>query len=322
MALVPRVKQPGLEKFIAASVCIHLAAFGVQGLLPRPETVPATPPPIQVKFVEPEKSEPRKDAGTIVDAPLPEIVESPNTLDLLSNANSRVHANLERQKSDEYRNDKTVVPKARGVHTAEIAPPAPPKEKIPAQKPRKVVPKKAEPYPVAEKGIIARAAEPEVRPAGPVPQSEPAHNSTAGNSAMALLDGFDPAKYAAMDSKSGPGERSDDDKPISLNTNETRYVSYFARIKQQIERVWIYPVEAAQRGISGELTLRFQISREGNLIGLNVVDKSGSEILDYAAIKAVKGAAPFYPIPSTIDRNQLTILATFIYSPNYASANR
>lgn len=321
MALVPRVKQPGLEKFIAASVCIHLAAFGVQDLLPRPEAVPAPPPPIQVKFVEPGKPEPQEDAGTIVDAPLPEIVERPNTLDLLSTANSRAHSNLERNKSGEYRNDKTVVPQTRGIHTAEIAPPAPPKKKNIAQKPAKAAPKKEEPYPAGEKGIITRAEEPDVRPAEPVPRTEPAHNSTAGNSAMALLDGFDPAKYAAMDSKSGP-ERSGDDKPISLNTNETKYVSYFARIKQQIERVWIYPVEAAQRGVSGELTLRFQISREGNLIGLNVVDKSGSEILDYAAIKAVKGAAPFYPIPSTIDRNQLTILATFIYSPNYASANR
>ena len=138
-------------------------------------------------------------------------------------------------------------------------------------------------------------------------------------SAFALLDGFDADKYASIDTKNQEASNADDSKPISLDTTETKYVSYFARIKHQIERVWTYPAEAAQRGVSGELTLRFQISRDGSLIGIYLVDKSGYEILDLAAFKAVRGAAPFYPIPITIDRDRLTIMATFVYSPSYAT---
>ena len=153
----------------------------------------------------------------------------------------------------------------------------------------------------------------------PKPKTENA--SPRPKSAFALLDGFDAEKYASIDT-GNQVPNTDDNKPISLDTTETKYVSYFARIKHQIERVWIYPVEAAQRGISGELTLRFQISRDGNLIGVYLVDKSGYEILDLAAFKAVRGAAPFYPIPSTIDKDRLTIIATFVYSPTYAPRNK
>ena len=70
-------------------------------------------------------------------------------------------------------------------------------------------------------------------------------------------------------------------------------------------------------GIDGKLGLRFQISRDGNLMGVQLVDSSGLEILDMAAIKAVKEAAPYYPFPITISKSKLSILATFIYSPNY-----
>ena len=84
----------------------------------------------------------------------------------------------------------------------------------------------------------------------------------------------------------------------------------------QIERVWIYPSDAAKRGISGDLNLTFSISKDGNLLGVRLQDRSGYEILDMAALKAVKEAAPYHPFPLTIQREKLTIQANFIYTPN------
>lgn len=104
---------------------------------------------------------------------------------------------------------------------------------------------------------------------------------------------------------------------ISLDSVNPLYKSYFKSIAHQIERVWVYPSEAAKREMSGTLTLRFRISRDGKLMTARVVDGSGHEILDYAAIKAVKEAGPFDPFPANIDKDKLSILATFIYSPNY-----
>ncbi|MEC7785972.1 MAG: energy transducer TonB, partial [Nitrospinota bacterium] len=78
---------------------------------------------------------------------------------------------------------------------------------------------------------------------------------------------------------------------------------------------WVYPFDAARRGIIGDLSLTFRISKDGNLIGVQLVDQSGYEILDLAALKAVKEAAPFYPFPENIKRQKITILANFVYSP-------
>lgn len=299
-------RQPGMYAFVLLSVGIHAVAFFGQGLIPElPSTAKLANPPIEVSFVEPKIEAPGRNI--VVDVPPPEVTETPNTHELLSNANSRAHSNVEKIKADEYSGNKTIVPKISGSDNPEKSLPVPEKKKSPP-----VVRKKE----LAETGIAELAPtppEPEVQPAKPQEEKSP----VLPKSAFALLDGFDAEKYASLDTKSQ--ESADDSKPISLDTTETKYVSYFARIKHQIERVWTYPMEAAQRGISGELTLRFQISRDGNLVGIYMVDKSGYEILDLAALKAVRGAAPFYPIPSTIDRDKLTIIANFVYSPSFAS---
>lgn len=104
---------------------------------------------------------------------------------------------------------------------------------------------------------------------------------------------------------------------ISLDSQNPLYKSYFTSVKHQIERFWMYPSEAAQMGISGTLTLRFRIYRDGTLLSARVVDKSGHKILDFAAIKAVKEAGTFDPFPDDIEKEKLSILATFVYSPNY-----
>lgn len=74
--------------------------------------------------------------------------------------------------------------------------------------------------------------------------------------------------------------------------------------------------------ISGDLSLTFRISKDGNLMGVRLVEQSGHEILDVAALKAVKEAAPFYPFPKNIQRDKLTILANFVYTPLVAPINR
>ena len=134
---------------------------------------------------------------------------------------------------------------------------------------------------------------------------------------LSTLNDFDVKKYALLDKQVSRQDVSVDDEPISLDTKEVKYVSYFNRIKHQIQRAWIYPAQASQKGISGQLTLKFEISRDGNLIGVQLVDNSGFEILDIGAIKAIKEAAPYYPFPITISKKKISILATFVYSPPY-----
>jgi periplasmic protein TonB len=304
------LNQTRLNRFILYSFIIHLVIILLHWLIPNPSAV-EPPKPIQVKFVEPAEPEGELEKGTIIDAPKPKKIEKPKTSELRSSYDSRARSNILNSPDKEYRRKKTVVPKTAGVPRAEKKIPMPPQKKFNRSVAKKKAAESKQSFPLTDQGIFVPQSEDE-------PQNESESILNEGTKgALSLLDGFDPNKYASLDTKTDNLDDADDGEDVSLDTTETQYASYFARIKHQIELVWTYPSEAAQRGINGRLTLRFRISKDGNLVSARVVDKSGHEILDYAAIKAVKEAAPFYPFPANIKKKRLSILATFIYSPTY-----
>lgn len=98
-----------------------------------------------------------------------------------------------------------------------------------------------------------------------------------------------------------------------LNAPEVQYISYFASIKRKIELVWQYPYEAAAAGIQGELTLDFVIARSGAVNSIALVRSSGSKILDDEAIRSIRKAAPFDPIPAQYKIASLQIRGRFVY---------
>jgi periplasmic protein TonB len=104
--------------------------------------------------------------------------------------------------------------------------------------------------------------------------------------------------------------------PIDWDTKNPQYVTYFNAIKRAIETVWQYPELALKYGLQGKLTLEFSILGDGNLEAAKIVRSSGSNLLDEEALRAVKAAAPFGPIPPWIGRNRIEILASFEYLDN------
>ncbi|MBT5472460.1 MAG: energy transducer TonB [Nitrospina sp.] len=306
-----------LSGFLLLSLGVHITFVITHMLIPVQEKVKEGPPPIQVKYFETKKPLDSKP-GKIVDTPKPPAKpEKPKTEELLAKFDSRSHSNKNITPKKVYKRKKTVVPKSKGTlsktgsnqtQTKKIAP----EKKFRKQshlKPRKKT------LPESDIGTFKSITPEKMQKTKP----SSAKKSGAG-STLALLDGFDADKFASLDTDSV--DDSDDDEPVSLDTTEVKYASYFARIKHQIERVWIYPSDAAQRGISGDLSLKFRISKDGNLMGVRIIDQSGYEILDVAALKAVKEAAPFYPFPKNIQREKITILANFVYTPNFEPAPR
>ena len=273
------------------------------------------PPPIQVKYIELKKTKNAK-AGKIIDTPTPpKKTEKARTKELLAKYDSRAHSNTENKTSKTYQRKKTVVPKAKGSAGKKGATSV--RENKTARKPQKRASIKPRKKLLPESDIGKFKSVTKKRPQTSTSSSSP--KTGTGNS-LALLDGFDPEPFASL--STDDLENLDDDEQVSLDTTEVKYASYFARIKHQIERVWIYPIEAAERGISGDLTLTFRISKDGNLLGVRLVDQSGYEILDVAALKAVKEAAPFYPFPATIQREKLSIQANFVYTPQFEPITR
>jgi len=104
--------------------------------------------------------------------------------------------------------------------------------------------------------------------------------------------------------------------PISLNTRDPAYVNYFTKIKQSIEVQWEYPEMALRYGLQGRLALEFAIGANGQLEYLRVVRSSGSELLDQEAVRAIRAAAPFPPIPTWIKPIPLSISAAMEYHDN------
>jgi protein TonB len=109
---------------------------------------------------------------------------------------------------------------------------------------------------------------------------------------------------------------SDAKGPIHLDTREPLYLPYFETIKRAIERVWEYPETALQSGLEGRLILEFTVLDNGALVGPRLVRSSGFLQLDEEAMRAVRAASPFRPIPTSIGRDRIDIVASFEYYDN------
>lgn len=104
------------------------------------------------------------------------------------------------------------------------------------------------------------------------------------------------------------------DSSITFSTKEYQYQGYMQRLKEKIEGIWKYPRDAAERGIYGDLYIRFTIKKNGRLGAVELLRTSGYKSLDDAAIKALRDAEPYWPLPDEWGRDGLTITGHFVYT--------
>lgn len=100
---------------------------------------------------------------------------------------------------------------------------------------------------------------------------------------------------------------------VPLDTKEPQYISYFTSIKRSIDANWKYPELALRYGLQGRLIVEFEILESGALEGPRLVRSSGSALLDEEALRAIRAAAPFAPIPRWIEPKPLQITARMEY---------
>lgn len=104
---------------------------------------------------------------------------------------------------------------------------------------------------------------------------------------------------------------------IEIGTESIKYVSYMKLLKDKIQNVWVYPEQARLKNQQGTLLVKFGINKNGSLAYADVIRSSGYPILDEAAIKAIKEASPFNPLPERFGVDRLNIYATFSYELVY-----
>ena len=106
-------------------------------------------------------------------------------------------------------------------------------------------------------------------------------------------------------------------KFISANTQEYEYASYMRAWVARVERIGNlnYPDEARRQQIYGNLRLLVSINRDGTLYEVQVLESSGQPLLDQAAQRIVRLAAPFAPFSGDLnDVDRLEIIRTWRFA--------
>lgn len=130
-----------------------------------------------------------------------------------------------------------------------------------------------------------------------------------------------PASAAAVASARSPAT-----KPIDLDivpatspslAKEPTFQLYYRAIR---ERIRAKAYQAVPRPFQrGEVRLSFVVMRQGELVALQLDDRSSSplEVLRHAALRAVREAAPFPPFPPVVTQAQIafTIVISFEEEP-------
>lgn len=89
---------------------------------------------------------------------------------------------------------------------------------------------------------------------------------------------------------------------ISARTAEYKYANYMREWVNKVERVGDlnYPDEARRSGISGTLRVQVTLNADGTVRDAIITRPSGHRVLDEAALRIVRLAAPYAPFPKEI----------------------
>ncbi len=98
-------------------------------------------------------------------------------------------------------------------------------------------------------------------------------------------------------------------KAINASTQEYKYAAYLQDWRNKVERIGNlnYPDEAKRQRLTGDLLLHVAVRSDGSVADIRLVRSSGHKVLDDAAIRIVRLAAPFSPFPPEI-RKEVDIL--------------
>jgi protein TonB len=109
-------------------------------------------------------------------------------------------------------------------------------------------------------------------------------------------------------------------KFIGARAQEYKYAQYIEDWRSKIESVgnMNYPQQARDQKIYGKLTLTVSIRADGSVENVEISRPSGQRILDAAAMRIVKLAAPYAVFPPDIrkETDVLSITRTWTFTSN------
>lgn len=111
----------------------------------------------------------------------------------------------------------------------------------------------------------------------------------------------------------------------SASARQAVDAAYLLDWRQRVEAVGnkYYPEASVRYGIYGKLRLLVVIRQDGSLEDIRVLSSSGYAVLDEAAIKIVRMAAPYAPFPAELraTTDKLEIIRTWQFQENRLSSD-
>ncbi|WP_224957688.1 energy transducer TonB [Geomonas subterranea] len=98
-----------------------------------------------------------------------------------------------------------------------------------------------------------------------------------------------------------------------LNTDDILFGSFLRRLETAIYGVWHYPQAALLRGIEGTTPVRITFNRKGEIVRVDMLDSSGSKILDDEVLRTLNALGPIGSFPKGYSGENFKLIAFFHY---------
>lgn len=98
-----------------------------------------------------------------------------------------------------------------------------------------------------------------------------------------------------------------------LDSDDIQFGSFLRRFESAVYGVWRYPPDAARMGIEGVVPTRITFNRKGEIERLEILESSGSRILDDEVRRALKLIGPVGSFPRGYDKETFNLIAFFHY---------
>lgn len=167
----------------------------------------------------------------------------------------------------------------------------------------------AEPDPEPQPEVIATREAPRVEATPPPQPTVVAKPRSKVSQILASTQLEIDRLTAELDRRTLSASKQEKRKAVNASTQEYRYASYLESWRSKVEKIGNlnYPDEAKRRKLYGNLLMHVAVRADGSVERIRVVRSSGHKLLDDAAVRIVRMAAPFAPFPPEI-REEVDVL--------------
>jgi protein TonB len=163
---------------------------------------------------------------------------------------------------------------------------------------------------------VVEMAESEIAPEAAVSTGPP--GTPAPNESLAAAEDtiFPPLPPEANIIQSSPNGEAvpEANQTINLEATAPKFKSYNTSVRTAVARHWILPPAARSDFKPGRFVAVMTLDRQGQVVVIVVEESSGSSALDFAAMEALRGAAPYPEFPPELAQyEQLNFRLHFDY---------